>query len=151
MKILYSILFWSLTGVVAVLAQDDPWSYIVLADWHGAEHYSVIKEDSVIENDKTYTNPLAIFKHIKDTYGGDLIILPGDIQTGHWDKDSYRKKLFQYNPDLPESMTTNEIISLAADNCYRRTKKLFKDSGFDTTLLAIGDHEIGTAWWCYYG
>ena len=145
MKILSSAFLGILTSVGTVLGQDDPWSYIVLADWHGTELFSLLS-NSVAEKEETYVASRKVFKDIKDKYGGDLVILPGDTQSGHWDTKWYRTKFLWYNPDLPASMTTNEIISLAADNCYSTAKKLLKESGFDTTLFAVGDHEIGKAW-----
>ena len=144
MKVLSSIPLGLLSSVVAVLALDDPWSYIVLADWHGTEKFSLLS-NSAVENDESYNIQSTILKNIKGAYGGDLVLFPGDTQSGHWDTEWFRRKILNMNPELSQSMTTNEIISLAADNCYSATKKLLKESGFDTTLFAVGDHEIGKA------
>ena len=145
MKSLSSALLWLLPNVHVALAQFDPWSYIVLADWHGSESFVRLK-DSTVESDKSYTASRTVFKGIKDKYGGDLILFPGDTQTGHWDTQKFRGKMLKWNPGLSKSTTINEIISLAANNCHRTTKKLFVEAGFDKTLFAVGDHEYGKIW-----
>ncbi len=125
-------------SIVAVYA-EDPWNFIVIADWHGAESFAS-KVDN--EADIAYTSFREVFRKIKNTYGGDLIMLPGDTQTGHWYKAGYRKYLknmlgFSHVPNVVPS------IRISGQNCYRAIKKIFEESGYDTVLATIGDHEIG--------
>ena len=63
----------------------QPWRFIVLADWHGAEKY--------VQSDKEpdWLQPaidadVATVKVLKTGYGGDLVLLPGDSNSGHWKK-----------------------------------------------------------------
>ena len=76
-----------LTTVIAVLLlmqstvrAEEPWRFITLADWHGAEMY--VQPNSYpggVEKN------LAGLKMLKENYGGELVMLPGDSNRGHWD------------------------------------------------------------------
>ena len=119
---------------------EDPWSFLVLADWHGAETFSYKLGDD-LAMDENYFVALKIFQDIREAHGGDLVILPGDTQTGHWHEEWYRKQ-FRKSTGI-YGLTANETIAQAASNCHRTTKKLFLEAGFEQILVAIGDHEIG--------
>ena len=117
---------------------EETWRFIVLADWHGAESFSVRLDN---EADHSYYLARDVLKEINGTYGGDLMLLPGDTQTGHWYQGSYRRYL---ETELGLSgLTLNETVSIAAENCYNSTKKLFAESGYEKILVAFGDHELG--------
>ncbi len=116
----------------------DPWSFVVLPDWHGAEGFAVADNPKETES---YSPSLEIFRNIQATHGSDLIILPGDTQSGHWYDLGFRQYL--QNELNMTDLTVNETISIAAENTYSATKQLFSESGFDKVLLALGDHELG--------
>lgn len=65
-------------------SSQESWSFIVLADWHGAESFAtkpvIDDEDGQSEEDanEAYHASVDILSHIKDNYGGDLVLLPGD-------------------------------------------------------------------------
>lgn len=70
------------TAILAVLlpissSSVDPWKFIVLADWHGAENFAVKPNR---EDDLSYTSAREVLKSINTTYGGDLVILPGEYR-----------------------------------------------------------------------
>lgn len=119
----------------------DPWNFIVLADWHGAESFALNPVFSSPTTDSKYVESLRVLNHIQATYGGDLVILPGDTNTGKWNKEEIRKKL-QKNFDL-EVLTLRDAVLLAGKNCYGTIRQLFQEAGYDTALMCIGDHELG--------
>ena len=121
---------------------DDSWSFIVLADWHGAESFAMYPVNNLTDSNNLYYNDtLAVLQHMNKTYGGDLVVLPGDSNNGKWHTNSFRKEL---NKNLGLSTSTEiEAIAVAGKNCYSTTKRLFSEAGYDQILLAIGDHEIG--------
>ena len=71
MIILLSIFF-----IAATVRGSDDWSFLVIADWHGAENFAKKRNKAA-----SYDAYIAILSHIKDNYGGELVILPGDTNT----------------------------------------------------------------------
>ncbi len=126
-----------LTADVIVNIQSvEQWSFIVLADWHGAESFAT-KPGT---NSKAWKRSLGAIKHIRETYGGDLVILPGDSNNGEWDTQDFIDKI---NPNF----TPEEAVRQAGKNCYSTVKNLFSEGGYDLILMALGDHEIGGNAW----
>lgn len=135
-----------LANGLTVLA-EDPFSFLVIADWHGTESFSIKPVDESNENttdNAEYIGYRNVLSHIKATYGGELIMLPGDSNTGHWYTPDYAQKFQEH---MQRSMSINEIIEMAGKNCYSTTKRLFHDIGYDNILLAMGDHELGGNPW----
>ena len=63
--------------------------------------------------------------------------------SGEWFREKYIKN-FSDKYNLDETLQKpNNIISLAAKNCYSTIRKLFTAVGYDKIMIAIGDHEIG--------
>ena len=61
-------------------ANEDEWSFIVLLDWHNAEYFAIDpSEDSRIWRQK-YDQ----IQYLKETYGGELVVLRGDSNSGKW-------------------------------------------------------------------
>ena len=114
---------------------EEPWRFINLADWHGAEKY-------------VYSNRLAgrpdsnvdSLKMLKENYGGELVMLPGDACRGHWDTDQFIKS---FNPAL----TPAEAILQAGALCYAGMVNAFNEAGYSKLLMAVGDHEVGDNPW----
>lgn len=57
----------------AIVVAVHSWSFIVLADWHGAETFTVLDN----EKDVNYVFARQTFKQFKAKFEGDLVILPG--------------------------------------------------------------------------
>ena len=102
-----------LTTVIAVLLlmqsttrAEEPWRFLTLADWHIAEVY--VHPDQYREETKEI---LASLKMLKANYGGELVMLPGDSNGGHWDTEEFIKR---FNPKL----TPAESILQAGELCY---------------------------------
>jgi hypothetical protein len=105
--------------------QEDDFSFIVLADWHGAESFAK-KGDAA----KGYQEHLKSIKHIRETYGGELVMLPGDSNTGKWTSKSFRDL---FDP----SLTANQVVLTAGRRCYATMKKLFQEGGYGEILMAM--------------
>mmetsp|Transcript_6269 Transcript_6269/g.7943 ORF Transcript_6269/g.7943 Transcript_6269/m.7943 type:complete len:512 (+) Transcript_6269:47-1582(+) len=123
-------------GLSTIIYSEDPWSFIVLADWHGAETFATKPGDT----SKAWKNSLGTIKYIKEKYGGDLIMLPGDSNAGKWDRQEFIDK-------LDPTLTPQEAVLHAGENCYSTMKELFQQGGYDEMLMCLGDHEIGGNSW----
>jgi hypothetical protein len=120
---------------------EDSWSFIVLADPHNAETFASKSEDH-----KWYINGFAKnvkhLKHLKDAYGGDLTLIPGDTNSGKWHTPAFAKKLGN------SSITPKEAVLRASEGCYGTIRKIYEEAGFDQNpMVAIGDHELGGNGW----
>jgi hypothetical protein len=83
---------------------------------------------------------LAGLKMLNEKYGGEIILMPGDACRGHWDTPQFIKG---FNPAL----TPAEAILQAGDHCYTGMVNAFKEAGYPTILMAVGDHEVGDNPW----
>ena len=135
MKLEILTLLLLLNGVAAAF---DPWSFVVLADWHGAESFATKPDASQSES---YIAAREIFRKMMASHKPDMILLPGDTQTGHWYERPFRKYL-EKRMSL-SNLSVNDTIAIAAENTYSTSRQLFSDSGFEKVLLAFGDHELG--------
>lgn len=126
----------------------DVWSFVVFADWHGAETFALypvnesMSSSEIISEDKNfaYNNSLRVLNHIHKTYGGELALLPGDSNVGKWQKLPFLRKIRRL---LGMKVSMNEAITIAGENCYGTMHRMFVDAGYNTSLMCIGDHELG--------
>ena len=142
MKLLTSIVLLILAMAITLLSTADnkiaPWRFISLADWHSAEKFVLGNrydnfQDAVDEN-------IATLQWIKHNFGGELILLPGDSNRGHWDTPGFISK---FNPNLSPEQT----ILQAGKRCYEGMIDTFQKGGYDRLLMAVGDHEVGDNPW----
>lgn len=126
---------------IITVAAEDVWSFIVLADWHGAESFASNPVNDTFSNNTSYNDMLVVLSHINQTYGGDLVILPGDTNTGKWHQKKFHDAL-EYYLDLT-SLSNNEAITAGGINCYSTIKRIFSEAGYDKLLVGVGDHELG--------
>lgn len=119
---------------------EDPWSFIVLADPHIAETFA--SHDETHEwHQNSFAAHLETVTKIKQDYGGDLLLIPGDTNSGKWYQPSFAKDKLH-----DASLTPAEAVAIASRGCYGTLKTLFSQGGYDNLMVAIGDHEIGTSW-----
>ena len=118
--------------------KTEPWRFISLADWHWAEKY--IMGDRYQEHKAAVDENIATLTWMKRNYGGDLIILPGDSNSGHWDTPKFIKK-------FNDKLTPKEAILQAGKLCYDGMIDTFEKGGYSTLLMAVGDHEVGDNPW----
>jgi len=115
---------------------DDSWSFLVVADWHHAEPF--------VKNPGNQTDHfqarLQEIQHVHQTYQGDLVVLPGDSNDGKWQKPEFAQQF------LPE-LTVPERIVQAGKNCYGTMREVWAQGGYNTMLMATGDHEMGDNPW----
>jgi hypothetical protein len=135
MKILTSLIAALLLMLSTATRAEEPWRFINLADWHGAEIY--VQPDMAPGMEGQL---LAGLKMLNENYGGELILMPGDACGGHWDTPQFIKK---FNPGL----TPAEAILQAGDLCYTGMVDAFREAGYPTILMAVGDHEVGDNPW----
>jgi hypothetical protein len=136
---LYPLLILSL--LVNLGTSEDPWSFLVLADWHGGESFAPNPVNDTYSNNIYYDQQLETLKRIKTNYGGELVVLPGDTNNGKWDKDHFHEQLEEFLG--LKDLSRNEAIIMGGENSYSTTKRLFSEAGYDKILVALGDHEIG--------
>ena len=120
-----SILVSIILTVTIQARQEESFSFIVLADWHGAESFATKGASG-----KGYQEHLKNIQHIRHTYGGELVIFPGDTNTGKWTERSFTES---FDP----SLTANQVVLRAGRKCYRTVKKLFKEGGYDKILTGM--------------
>ncbi|MDA7916451.1 LamG domain-containing protein [Verrucomicrobia bacterium] len=132
----------TLTALIAVLVlmqnvvrAEEPWRFINLADWHGAETY--VQPDNYPGFAESL---LAGLKMLKANYGGELVILPGDACKGHWDTRFF---IAQFSPGL----SPEQSILQAGALCYTGMVNAFGEAGYSKLLMAVGDHELGDNPW----
>lgn len=132
----------ALTIVITVLMlmqstarAGEPWRFILLADWHSAEVY-VQPElfPGLAEMNQ------ACLKSLHENHGGELVLIPGDSNRGHWDTPQFIKS---FNSEL----TPAEAILQAGELCYTGMVDAFTRAGYSKILMAVGDHEVGDNPW----
>ncbi|MGB0413844.1 MAG: LamG-like jellyroll fold domain-containing protein [Coraliomargarita sp.] len=124
-----------LTQVPLAVCAEGPWRFIQLTDWHAAEAYvQPERYPGFVEQN------LADLRMLKQNYGGELILMPGDSNIGHWDTPAF---IQSFNPQL----TPAEAILRAGELCYGGMVDAFSEAGYSTILMAVGDHEVGDNPW----
>jgi hypothetical protein len=135
MKRLFVIIF-----AAASLAQaTEPWRFLLLADWHQAEKYTQTEKNpewlaAAVAED------VATVQMLKKNYGGELILLPGDNNGGHWDTPAFIKNNYP-------GETAEEAVLQAGHYCYGGMIDAFREGGYSKLLMAVGDHEMGDNPW----
>ncbi|WNC69178.1 LamG domain-containing protein [Thalassotalea nanhaiensis] len=118
--------------------QGASWRFLSLADWHWAEKH--IMGERFKDYPASVDQNIDTLKLMKRDFGGDLIILPGDSNGGHWDTPKFIKK---FNAKL----TPKQSILQAGKLCYEGMIDTFERGGYPNLLMAVGDHEVGDNPW----
>jgi hypothetical protein len=141
--ILYSLYYFSLLmlSITLVKGEYEPWSFIVSSDWHNAENFALRPYHP---STPLVQQKISVIQYIKQHHLGDLILIPGDVNVGHWDSPTFVNR---FRKMYGENLTIPEIIQLAASHCYTGTLQTFSMGGYDTILMAVGDHELGDNPW----
>ncbi|VGO16440.1 hypothetical protein PDESU_05031 [Pontiella desulfatans] len=127
-----------LMTAVAVQA-EEPWRFLLLADWHSAEKYTQLeKETDWLE--EAIAEDVAVVRMLKENYGGELILMPGDSNGGHWDTPNFIKNNF------PGAMPEESVLE-AGRLCYSGMIVSFRKGGYSKLIMAVGDHEVGDNPW----
>ena len=140
--------------------RQESWRWINLPDWHAAEKHVQVWEKSAKGlktrgwgqkgygslkdyQDAMRDEDIALIARIQKDYGGELMVIPGDTQGGHWERAAFRKSMRSVYPDLSDE----EVIIKASHLCYGAMRNAFAEAGYPTILVAVGDHEIGDNPW----
>lgn len=111
-------------------------SFLVMSDVHMFTPFSFARNQKWHQ---VWDDAKEVLSYIKEQYGGELIMLPGDsVSYGGMPNDDIRGKM-----NAPMDMSINEVVYTAAYNCYTTVRQLFSAVGYDTILAAVGDHELG--------
>lgn len=119
-------------------SKETPWRFLSLADWHWAEKH--IMGERFKDYPASVDQNIDTLKLMKRDFGGDLIILAGDSNGGHWDTPKFIKK---FNAKL----TPKQSILQAGKLCYEGMIDTFERGGYSNLLMAVGDHEVGDNPW----
>jgi len=109
---------------------------MVIADWHGAESFA----HNTNTDSGSYKDNLEAISYLKSTYGGDIVLLPGDMENGEWYEQKWIDKHYP-------GYTPQEAVLQGGLNCYNTVRTLFTEAGYDDILVAVGDHELGDNGW----
>lgn len=120
---------------------EDPWSFVVIADPHIAETFAS-KNETHPWYQNSFARHLASVKFIKEFYGGELALIPGDTNGGKWSSPSFARDQLGN-----ASLSPQEAVLIASRGCYGTLRKIFKEGGYDKLLVAVGDHELGGNGW----
>jgi len=132
------ILFLFSIFLCAVPLVAQKWSMIVVADWHGAE--SFVKYPDIHSTKGGGQAHLDHITYINKTFGGDLVMMPGDSNTGIWYTENF---IESFSPNS----TPQEVVLRAGKNCYTTMRELYRKAGYEKILIAVGDHELGGNQW----
>lgn len=114
------------------------WRSIILSDWHQGEKYVFSKRPDEIKNDVNVTH------FLKNTFGGELLIIPGDTNAGFWSTESFRQLMSE---DVGYEVTNEFAVHEAGRRCYKGVLDTFRKGGYWRVLIAVGDHEAGDNPW----
>eukprot|EP00554_Chaetoceros_debilis_P001937 CAMPEP_0194096130 /NCGR_PEP_ID=MMETSP0149-20130528/57183_1 /TAXON_ID=122233 /ORGANISM="Chaetoceros debilis, Strain MM31A-1" /LENGTH=1139 /DNA_ID=CAMNT_0038782097 /DNA_START=91 /DNA_END=3507 /DNA_ORIENTATION=+ len=115
---------------------DSSWRFLVIADIHGMTAFSY---GNLTHNQETnaWNEQLRVLSQINNDYGGELVVLPGDVS-------SYGGvELEDLIEDLGGNLSPEEAVYQAGRNCFNGTREIFQHAGYDTVIASVGDHEIG--------
>ncbi len=110
------------------------WRSILLSDWHLGEKYVFSTRSDEIQNDVNITS------FLKESFGGDLILIPGDTNAGFWSTEAFRERMSE---DIGYSVTNEFAVLEAGRRCYGGVLDTFRKGGYWKVLVAFGDHEAG--------
>eukprot|EP00559_Dactyliosolen_fragilissimus_P009826 CAMPEP_0184854838 /NCGR_PEP_ID=MMETSP0580-20130426/220_1 /TAXON_ID=1118495 /ORGANISM="Dactyliosolen fragilissimus" /LENGTH=748 /DNA_ID=CAMNT_0027349183 /DNA_START=20 /DNA_END=2266 /DNA_ORIENTATION=+ len=136
--------YWTITAclLLKLVNEVKGWNFIVFADWHGGEKWAVdgLNEDQSKWKSKE-VGDFSTIQYIHDTFGGDLLMMPGDTQGGHWDEEKHIILL------PPQYNTPAKAVKYSCEKVYDSMLRMFKMAGYSKVLMTVGDHELGGNAW----
>jgi len=117
---------------------DETWRFLSLADWHSAEKHVFGGREQGFNG--AVSEDIATLQWMKKEVGGELIILPGDSNSGHWDMPKFIKR-------FNAALTPKQAILQAGKLSYDGMIDTFQQGGYSKLLMAVGDHEVGDNPW----
>ena len=102
-----SLLLYYVLTATARAEETSQWKFLALADFHGAETFAT---KPGFESD-SWKKSLGTLKYIQESYGGELVLLPGDTQNGKWTEDSFIEK-------INSNLSPQEAVLLAGRSVF---------------------------------
>ncbi len=128
------------------ISGGDSWTFLVMADIHDFTDFSWANIEENKQTDQWYQIS-NIMKEIKSSYGGELVILPGDqVSYGKVPLQTFVDNLSDDDNEGNHNgsqLSPQAAIYKGAMYCYKSILALFEEVGYDTILPTVGDHEIG--------
>ncbi len=113
------------------------WTFIVLADIHTFTAFAY-KDLWGNKGQTTIWRTISrILTHVKEQYGGDLVMMPGDQVS--FGPVKTQKIIDKTGGNLP----AEEAVYKAGFNSHKAARLIFEEAGYHTILSTIGDHDIG--------
>jgi len=142
MRIFYiSLILLQFAFIAGAQTKHGTWRFINIPDYHSAEGFS----RNGPQREQRIAEQTEAFKQMKERYGGELIIMPGDCNGGHWYRQKYLKQFKSY-PDYA-NYDTRQVVLEASRLCYQGLWDIIQNGGYDNFLMAVGDHELGDNPW----
>ena len=118
----------------------ETWRFLLMPDVSIAEKYIMLwpKNANGVERDINRLNT------INENFGGELVIIPGDTNTGRWDRDNFKKR---FDRVYGAQASMGARIKRAGQKSYSGLLDVFRQGGYDRVFVAIGDHELGDDAW----
>ncbi|NLR91749.1 LamG-like jellyroll fold domain-containing protein [Flammeovirga agarivorans] len=147
-----TLIFTALLLSINTFAQETTpkWRFINIPDYHNAEGFTRIwnkSKDPAFKNarEERIASQMTSFREMKNAHGGELVILPGDTNGGHWYKAKYLNAFKSY-PAYAD-YTEKDVIIESSRLCYQGLKDIVYGVGYQEFLVAVGDHELGDNPW----
>jgi Laminin G domain./Calcineurin-like phosphoesterase. len=116
---------------------NDDLSFIVISDQHLFTAF--YNDDNPEKKQEVWDSSMEVLSFIKEQYGGDLVMMPGDsVSFGGQSNEDIKDRL-----NATMEMSMNEVVYTAGYTCYTTARQLYNAVGYDTILAAVGDHELG--------
>lgn len=151
MKNLFSFFIVLVIVVLSACKETEyeSWRFINIPDYHNAEGFVNVwdkaPEGFDSQREKRIEDQTKLFKQMKERYGGELIILPGDCNGGHWYREDYLDRFTSF-PAYQE-YDTRQVVLESSRLCYEGLWDIVHDGGYENFLMAVGDHELGDNPW----
>lgn len=129
---------------LALPTVNDSWRFLVIADWHKGEqflwnHKKNAQNDS-LERQSLIASEANHIARINSEFGGDFVLMPGDVASGKWLKPQFKNKFMPNSSDGDRINNAGRIV-------YSSVKEAFAQGGYDNLIMAVGDHELGDNNW----
>jgi len=119
-------------------ADETDLTFLVMSDLHDFTPFAYKKTLDGTKKMDLWEASKAALSEIKATYGGELVLIPGDSASfGKISNEQIEKKLGK------TGYTMNKVVYEATSNVYKAVKAMYNEVGYNTVLAAVGDHEIG--------
>ena len=123
----------------SVVLAEAPWRIVSLADWHSSEGGVMVKNPAAFARNQASEKRLIAGSVACKP---DVVIIAGDVGSGHWTLPMARKAGV-----LQQGDSLEPLINRLGDKTYRTMKANFAAAGVERLWVCVGDHGIGDNDW----